>query len=169
MPHVRKLISWSILMTCRILLAGLTTFAVTALTADPADALHCCCTSGYSIGGYSTPTTTIYSGGTGLRTTRSYSTPATGYYYSPSSYHYRTYSPYGFYQPYSRSGITISIGSGYRPGYSYGPGYHPYYGSSRFGYGRSYGYPSRYGFGQRSGFSFGFGSSLGRHSHFHRH
>lgn len=157
-------------MACRILSAGLAVVAVFAITADSTEAGHCCCTSGYSIGDCSTPTTRVYSSGPALEgTTLYYSSPGTGYYYSPSSYYYRTYSPYSYYQPYRSSGITISIGSGYRRGYSYGPSYRPSFGYSRFGYGPSYGYPTRYGIGQRSGFSVGFGSSLGRHSHFHRH
>lgn len=167
---MRKLISWSIQMTCRILLVGLASVAAFVLTSSSAEAGHCCCTSGYSIGDCSTPTATVYSGGTVLRGTRQYySSPGTGYYYSPSSFYYRSYSPYSYYRPYGSSGITISIGSGYRPGYSYGPSYRPSYGYSRFGYGPSYGYPSRYGIGRRSGFSFSFGSSHGRHSHFRRH
>lgn len=168
--------SWSIPMTRHTLLAGLATIATLALTADFAEAGHCCCASGYSIGDCSTPTATVYSGGTALRTTthyysvpHSYTAPRTGYYYSPSSFYYRSYSPYNYYRPYRSSGISISIGSGYRHGYSYGPSYRPSYGYSRFGHGPSYGYPSRYGVGRRSGFGFSFGSSIGRRSHFHRH
>lgn len=157
-------------MTRRILLAGLATIATLALTANFAEAGHCCCSSGYSIGDFSTPTAMVYSRGTALRTTTHYhAAPQTGYYYSPSSYYYRSYSPYSYYRPYTSSGISISIGSGVRHGYSYGPSYRPTYGYSQFGRGPSYSYPSRYGVGRRSGFSFSFGSSLGRHSHFHRH
>lgn len=145
-------------MAHRIILAGLVTAATLTFT-EFAEAGHCCCTSGYSI---SAPVTTVYRGVTTYS-----SRPATVYYYSPSSYYYRSYSPYGYYQPYGRSGISISIGSGYPSGYGFGPSYQPFYGYSRFGYGPSFPYSSRYGIGSRSGFSIGIGSSIGRHYHHH--
>ena len=114
-------------MSHRILMTGLAILSAFALTDDRADAGHCCCSSGYSIGNFSAPTATVYSGAvysgaTVLRgTTQYYSSPTTGYYYSPSSYYYRSYSPNSYYQPYGGTGLNISIGSGYSRGYSSGP------------------------------------------------
>ncbi len=154
-------------MAHRILLASLVAAAGFFFVPRSAEAGHCCCTSGYSIFNFApapAATTTIHRGVT------TYRSVPTIYQFSPSSYYYRSYSPYGYYRPY-RSGISISIGSGNR-GFSYGPSYRPYYGYSRFGYGPRFGYPSRYGIGNRSGsgFSIGIGSgSFGRRSHFHHH
>lgn len=151
-------------MSHRLLLASLFTAAGFFLIPESADAGHCCCRSGYSIFNCApapTATTTIHRGATSYR-----SGPTTIYHFSPSSYYYRSYSPYGYYRPYG-SGISISIGSGGYRGYSYGPSYRPYYGYSRFGYGPSFGYPTRYGIGRRSGFSIGIGT-FGRRSTFYR-
>jgi len=126
-------------MTGHTLFVGLFAAVVSLLTIDTVCADHCSCSGGYSIGGCTTSSARIYS-------SRSYHSPRVvrGYYYSPQTVYYRSYPSYG----YSRSGTSITIGSGLRSGYGYRP------------YGHS--------FGPRYGYGFGFGSSFHRHHHHHR-
>ncbi len=127
-------------MTRHILFAGLCAAAASLLTTDAAFADHCRCGGGYSIGGCTTPSAAVPRGATYYS-----SRVSSGYYYSPRSNYYRSDPTY----LYSRPGITISIGSGFRSGYG---GYRPY----------------GYSFGPRYGYrSFGFGSSFHRHHHHH--
>ena len=139
-------------MKHQMLFAGLVVTAVSVLTAETAFADHCNCNGGYSIGGCTTPSVQSNRGVT-------YYAPiqTNGYYYQPQSYFYqpqyyrpqttyfRSYPSYG----YSRPGISIHIGSGFRSSY----GYRPY----------------SYGFGRSYGSGFGFGSSLHSRHHHHHH
>ncbi|MFP6766149.1 MAG: hypothetical protein VB858_21125, partial [Planctomycetaceae bacterium] len=135
-----------------------------ALLNSVTEAGHCSCRGGYSIGDCVAPVpvsvhrsttsygTTYY--GTGSYGATIYRTSPRTVFYDWPSYGYR---PYSFYRPYYGSGITISIGSGYRSPWGY----------SQAGYGLVPGYPSRYGIGRRSGLYFSFGSSRGNHRHRH--
>ena len=127
-------------MNRHILIAGLCAATASLLTVDTAQADHCRCGGGYSIGGCTTPSAPASTG------VRYYAGPAaSSYYYSPSyyspgSYYYGGSPSYGYYRP----GFSISIGSGF--------GYRPYGGYNSFG--------PRYGYG-----GFGFGSSFSHHHH----
>jgi len=153
-------------MSRQIVSAALVLAGVSALPVSSAEAGHCCCRSGYSIGELVAPTpVAVHRGATVYRTS-----PRAVFYDWPSAYDYGYrlpygYRPYSFYRPSSGAGITISIGTSYGAG----PFYRSPYGYPYTGYGPVPGYPPRYGIGRRSGLYFSFGSSLGRHRRHHRH